>query len=161
MHAWQGSDGVELTVIDQLTVDFISEHPHLRVLAQNLGNRFQVGFGDDAACRILRRIQNQELGFGCDFVGQLLRVKTKIAGLTQVNRHTHRAIGFDLRVVNRETWHGVNDFVTGTVVGDRLNGVTDEGLGTCTHHHIVGVHLNATGTRKIVSRGLAQLRDTC
>ena len=150
---------MELTVIDQLTVNFIGEHPHLRVLAQDLGNRLQVCLGDDAARGVLRRVENEQLGLGGDFFCQFLRVKTKIARFTQKDGHTHRAIGLDLRVVNRKPWNRINDLVARTIVGDRLNGVADEGLGTCAHHHIVGVHMNATRARKIVCGGLSQLRD--
>ena len=54
LHAWQRGDGVEFTAINQLAVNFIGEHPDLGVLAQNLGNRLKVSFGDDAARGVLR-----------------------------------------------------------------------------------------------------------
>ena len=45
---------------DETRVDLVGEHPDLRMRAQDLGDRVEVGAREDAAGRILRRVEDQE-----------------------------------------------------------------------------------------------------
>jgi hypothetical protein len=57
-----------------------------------------------------------------------VRIEGKVARFAQMDVHGHGAVGDDLRFVNREARHRIDDFVARAVIGDRGDRVGDEGL---------------------------------
>ena len=99
--------------------------------------------------RVLRRDLRLELG----------RIEREVARLAQVDRDRHRAVGDDLRLVDRKAGHGIDHLVAGAVVGDRRDRVRDERLRARADDDIVGLHVDAAARADVLGRGRAQLVD--
>src|SRR5206468_7712496 len=99
---------------------------------------FEVGAFENAAGRILRRIEDQEPRVGRNVSFEFVRVEREIARLAQIDRHGQRTVGEYLRLVDGETRDRVDDFITGAIVGDRRYRVGDERLGAGAHDNVLG-----------------------
>ena len=98
------------TFENQAAVNFVAQH-HDIATADRAGDVDNVLFLQDAAGRILRRIQNDELGPVIDQPGELVHVEPKIQLLAQPNRHRFRADVVNHRLVNRESGIGIDHLV--------------------------------------------------
>ena len=73
--------------------------------------------------------------------------------------YRHRAIGPDLRFVDREAGVRVDDFMAGAIVGGGQDRVADERFGARAHHHIGRVDRHAARALDIGGNGLPQFID--
>ena len=129
------------------------------MLAQNCGDRFEIGFSEYAAGRILRAVENQQLRFRRNFRFELSGIKRKIAALTQIQRHRHRAMDGDLRFINRKSRYRINHLVTGAVIGCRQNCVSDKRLGARANNDVIGRNFKPAHVAHISRNCRAQFRN--
>ena len=137
-HAGQRGNRRELAVVDELAVDLVGVHPDLLVAAQHVGDRFQIGAGQQTAGWIVRRVEDQQPGLRRDARSQFIRIEREAARLAQRQADRHRAIGQALRLVDRESRHREDHLVAGAMIGDARNCVGNERLGACADNDLVG-----------------------
>ncbi|MDQ7087985.1 MAG: hypothetical protein Q9Q13_09070, partial [Acidobacteriota bacterium] len=128
-------DGSELSVVDQARVDLVGIDPDLGMAAQDLGDGGQIPARENASRRIVRGIENQQPRLVGDPLLQFGGIEGEISPLAQVQGHPHGTHGADLGVVDREARIGIDHFVARPEIGHTEDRVTDEGLGSGTHHH--------------------------
>ena len=75
---------------------------------------------------------------GVIFALELGGVEGEVARFAQEERHRHGAVGDDLRLVDREARHRIDDLVAGAVIGHRGDRVGDEGLRAAADDDVLG-----------------------
>ena len=126
---------------------------------QDVGDCLQIGALQAAAGRIVRRVEDQQPRLLRDLGLELVRVEGEIARFAQVNRHRHRAVGDDLRLVDRKSGHRIDHLVIRAMIGDRRDRVGDEGLRACADHDLVGRDVESAARAHVARRCGAQLVD--
>ena len=160
-HARQRCDRHELAVVDELAVDLVGVDPDAGMSAQHVGNRFERRTVEDSAGRIVRRIEDQQPCLRTDPRRELGRIEREAARLAQWQRHRHRAVGDDLRLVDREARDREDHLVAGAVVGDRGDRVADERLRAGADDDLVGADLDAAQRAHRCRGGRTQFVDAC
>ena len=127
--------------------------------AQDLRDGVEVLAVEDAAGGILRRVEDQQARLRRDLRLELGRIEREPARLAQEDRHRHRAVGGDLRLVDRKAGHRVDHLVADAEIGDRRDRVRDEGLGARADHDVVGGDREAAARAQVLRRGGPQLVD--
>ncbi len=127
------------------------------MLAQDRSDVFEITSGEDPAGGVLRRVENQQLGLGCDARFELGRVEREIPRLTQRQRHRHGAMRLDLRFVDREARLRIDHLIAGAVIGGAQDRVGDERLGAGADHDFVGRNLQPAHLTHVARRRFAQL----
>src|SRR5271166_3695947 len=156
LEAINRRDAIWLSFEEQAAVDFVAQD-HDVAVANGGGNVFHIALGDDASGRILRRVQDDELGAIGDETGQLVHVEAEIALLAQWNGNSFRAQEVDHRLVNREAGIGIDDLVS--LFHQREHGEEDNRFAAGNDHDFIGADLDATRTGDLCRDGLAQLRQ--
>ena len=137
-HAGERRERHEFAVVEQARVDFVGEDPHLRMQPQDVGDRLEIGALQAASGRIVRGVEDQQPRLLRDLGLELVRVESEVTHFAQVNRYRHRAVGNDLRLVNREPGDRIDHLITGAMIGDRRDGIRDERLGAGANDDFVG-----------------------
>jgi len=96
----------ERSFVAQPRVDLVGIDPDFRVPPQDGGDGFEILVRQDAAGRILRRVEDDEPCLLRDLRFELGRIEGEIARLAQMQRHRHRAVCDDLRLVDRKPGFG-------------------------------------------------------
>ena len=135
-------------VVDEPRVDLVGEHPDLRMPREDLGDRVEIARAQHAAGRIVRRVENQQPRLRRDLRFELGRIEREVARLAQVDRHRHRAVGDDLRFVDRKSGDRIDHFVAGAVVGDRRDRVGDERLGARADDDVLRAECRGRAARR-------------
>ena len=107
----------------------------------------------------MRRIQDQQPCLRTDPRRELGRIEREAARLAQWQRHRHRAVGDDLRLVDREARHREDHLVARAVVGDRGDRVADEWLRAGADDDLVGADLDAAQRAHRCRGGRTQFVD--
>ena len=126
---------------------------------QYFGDDFEVRAPEDAAGGVLRRIEDDELGLRRDFCLEFVGVECEFARFLEIDRHRHRAVGHDLRLIDRKSRHRVDHLVAGAVVRDRRDRVGDKRLGTGADDDVVRRNVDAAPAADIACSRGAQLVD--
>ncbi len=103
LHPRPAGERIERAGVGEPRVDFVGEHPDLRMALENRRDRVEVGGAQHASRRVVRRVENEELRLRRDLRFELGRIECKFARLAQVDRDRDRAVGENLRFVDRET----------------------------------------------------------
>ena len=103
--------------------------------------------------RIRRRV------FGRDLRLELGRIEREVPRLAQEDRDRDRAVGDDLRLVDRKARHRIDHFVAGAVVGHRRDRVGDERLRAARRRRRPRGGCRGRDARQVMRRRGAQLVD--
>ena len=142
-HARARRERIEAPVVHQPRIDLVGEDPHLRMAREDLRDGVEILAVEDAAGRVLRRVEYQQPRVRRDPRLEFGRVEGESARLAQVDRHRHGAVGVDLRFVDREPGHRVDHLVADAVVGHRRDRVGDERLGARADDDVVRTDVEA------------------
>ena len=91
---------------------------------------------EHSAGRVLRRIQDDELGPVVDQPAEFVDINPKIHLLAQLDRHGFRAEEIDHRLVNRKSGIRVDDLIS--FFNQRQKGEEDDGLAARDNDHFFG-----------------------
>ncbi len=120
---------------------------------------FFVIFDSSSAGSKAKLREDDELCFFRDLRFELGRIEGEIARLAQMQRHRHRAVCDDLRLVDRKSGIRIDHLVADAVVGGGKDGVRDEGFGPSAYHHVLGPDREAPHLAHVARGRLAQLDD--
>ena len=145
-----------LAVVDHLAVDFVGQNDRV-VLLGKLGHRFEVAPGQDAAGRVRRGIQDDELGLVGDESRQLVDVESELLRLAQGRRDRLRADEVDHRFIDWEARVRIDDFVAR--LAERDDREVHDRLRAGSHDDLLRRDLNAARLGDVGGDGLPQLRN--
>ena len=150
---------IEAPVVYQPGIDLVGEYPDVRMTRKDFGNGVEILAVEDAAGRVVRRVENQQPGIRRDPRFEFRRVERESTGLAKVDWHRHGAVGVNLRFVDRKPGHRVDHLVADAEVRHRGDRVGDEGLGARANDHVVRPDVEAAPRAQIVRGSRAQLVD--
>ena len=127
--------------------------------AQDLGDRFQIQLRQDPPVGLCGELRISRLGLRRDHLLEFGRIEGEIARFAQVQRHRHRAVSEDLRLVDRKAGIRIDHLVADAVIGGAKNRVGDEGLGARADDHILRIDSEAAQPPHVARRSDAQFRD--
>ena len=85
-HVGSRGERIEAAVVHEPRIDLVGEHPHLRMAREDFGDGVEVGAVEDAAGRILRRVEDQQPRLRRDLRFELGGVEREVARLAQEDR---------------------------------------------------------------------------
>ncbi len=118
------------------------------------GDALDVAAREHAAGRILRRVQDDQLGAGRDQARHLVHIHGEIALFAQRNRHRRAACVANHRLVDGKAGIGIDHFVA--LIDEREHDVKDDGLAAGNHNNFFGLHFDPAGAAHFTGDGLAQ-----
>src|SRR5208282_2193276 len=150
-HAHDGE--MFVAVVDQAAVNFVRQNQDVAV-ADGVGYRENVFLGEHAAGRVLRRIQDDQLGALGNQRGELFDIEAKIALLAQWNRNRAPADILDHRLVDGEAGIRVDDFVS--LIDEGEDGMENDRLAAGNDHNFLARNRDIASAANVVGNGLAQ-----
>jgi hypothetical protein len=115
------------------------------------GRRPKVGSTHDAARRVLRRVEDHELGPRAQPRAQLLEIEREVARLVQRQRNRGGPDPPDRRLVDGKARVGIDDLVAR--LAHRQDREEQEGLRAVADEHPLRRHLDAAGARQLLGDG--------
>ena len=153
-HPGHARDRGDLAVVGDPPVDLIAEHPG-GAREDHLGGRPEVVSRDHPAGRIVRRVQDHELGARAEPVAQIVQREAEVELLAQRQRHRHAAGPPDRGLVDRESRVRIDDLVAR--LAHREDRQEQEQLGAVADEHPLGRHLDLPAPRQLGGDHLAKL----
>ena len=108
-----------------------------------------------AAGRIVRRVDDDELGAVGDQALEFVDVEAEVAVFADRDGHGLRAQEVDHRLVDREAGIGIDDLIA--FIDQREHGEEDDRLAAGNDDHFVGRDLDAARLGDVIGNGLPQL----
>src|SRR5215813_278846 len=137
---------------DQAAVNLVGEN-HDVAIANCFPDRPHIFLAENSARRIMRRIQNDELGAIRYPAREIIHVEAKGTFLPQMNRNSTRPDELDHRLVNRKSRIGIDDFVA--LFYQSKNREEDDWLAPRNDYHFFRADLQTATLRDILSHSLA------
>src|SRR5438874_1723364 len=96
---------------DQSAVNLVGQNESVAI-ANRSGDLFDVALRQYAACGVLRRIQNDQLGSIADQVTEFVGIQSEVLLFAQANRHCAPANIIDHGLIDWKARVGIDDLVT-------------------------------------------------
>ncbi len=147
---------MELAVVDHLRVGLVGED-HDVVLHGDLGDRLEVLHGEHRAGRVVRRVDDDELGLFGDERGKLSRIEAELAVLAQRRRDGGCADELSHGLVDREAGVRADDLVA--LVHQREDAEEEDRLRARGDDDLGGLVVGPAGVIEILCVALPSLRQ--
>src|ERR1700687_3990337 len=157
LEAGDAHDGEVLAFVDKAAVDFVRKN-HDVAVADGIGYFENVLFGEHAAGRVVRRVQDDQLGTVGDQRGQFFDIDGKVALLAQRNCDRASADIVDHGLIDGEAGIGVNDFIP--CLNQRQDRKENNWLAARNNNDLIARHRDLAGAADIIGNGLAQVGQT-
>ncbi len=144
-------------VVENLAVDLVAHHRHLRVPLEPGDEPIEFGARHDAAGRVGRAVDDQEAGPRRDLGQHLLGAEREPGALVERHRHRRRAREADHALVDREARIGIEDL--GARLAEHHDRKKHRHLAAGHDQDPVGRHLDLVAPPQIGGDGGAQGRN--
>ena len=146
-----------LAIKDQPAIDLIRKHQNIAV-ANSFRDVMNLPPVQNAAGRILRRIQNNQLGLIGNQRRQLVHIQAEIPVFSQTNRYCSPVQITNHGFINREPRVRVNDFISRINKSEHRE--ENNRLAAWNNHHFITAHFDRARLAHAIRNRLPQLRQS-
>jgi len=142
------------SLVDDLAVDLITEHPEI-MFDRQFRDSVQIVGTEHSAGGVLGRIDDQHFRLVICQSAEVLDVEGKILLLGQLQRDRLALQEIDHRFIDGKTRIGIDDFVAGIDQGSQ--GKIDDGLAPGHDHHVVGTDIDTAIASNVLGENLSHI----